>query len=261
MLQISVAELLTYALVFLRIGAMMFCLPIFGDSAIPMRAKILVAFSFSVLFTTLLGPEWVMPNSVDPIFVTVLIAKEILIGVIVGWCAKLIFDGLVMSASIVGYQMGFGTAGLFIPDMGTTADAFTVLHRTLMLLIFLSLNLHYIYVSAILETFRLIPPGGIALPSDLGEFLISLIAQLMVTALQLAAPVFVALLFAMSALGLAARTVPQLNVFVVSFPVSFFLGIIVYGATLPLYPGWIDTKMQQNYEDIISIVSSMSGKG
>lgn len=261
MLQLSVAELLTYALVFLRIGSMMFCLPVFGDNSVPLKAKILVAFSMAMLFTTLLGPEWVMPNSVDPIFIFVLISKEILLGIIIGWCAKLVFDGLVMSASVVGYQMGFGTAGMFNPDMGTTADAFTIMHRMLMMLIFLALNLHHVYVSAILETFRLIPPGGIALPADLGEFMISLAAQLMVTALQLAAPVFVALLFAMSALGLAARTVPQLNVFVVSFPVSFFLGLVIYVATLPLYPGWIDSTIQQNYEQMLSIISSMQAKG
>lgn len=57
-------------------------------------------------------------------------------------------------------------------------------------------------------------------------------------ALQLATPILVALLFTMAALGILARTVPQLNVFIVSFPISFAVGLTIYIATLPLYPNW-----------------------
>ena len=49
-----------------------------------------------------------------------------------------------MVANLVGYQMGFGTANLLLP-WDLQINAFTALHRILVLVFFPQPGLHYIY--------------------------------------------------------------------------------------------------------------------
>ena len=72
------------------------------------------------------------------------------------------------------------------------------------------------------------------------------------TAVQLAAPILVGLLFSTAALGLINRAVPQANVFVMSFPANFFVGLFLYMAMLPLLPGWLENYFKNSQEQIMS---------
>ena len=72
--------------------------------------------------------------------------------------------------------------------------------------------------------------------------------------------VIISLMFTMSALGLLARTVPQMQVFQMSFPLSFFLGIIIYIALIPMYPEWTSMHFKANIDQINSLIRAMSMK-
>ena len=246
------------AVVFIRISAIMFALPIFGDQTTPVRVRILLSVALAFLIYPLISPDWlaIMPTSF--IAFAILIIKELLIGLMIGYVARIAFDSMVSAAKIVSFQMGFGTANLFMPSADYPMDSFTGFHRTLMILLFFSLNLHQIYISALVETFAVIPSGGIQLKPGLGLFLINLTASLFVVAIKLAAPILIALMFAMSALGLIARTVPQMNVFVLSFPVSFFLGLLIYIACLPFFPEWLSQHFAHSNEQILTSIKGLT---
>lgn len=238
---IPIMDIVGYVLVFLRIGAIYFALPIIGDSPTPLRVRILLSLATAICVIPLLPNNWVGDLSLGPVTIGVVVIKELLIGLVLGFAARLAFDGLIMAASIVGYQMGFGTANLLVPDAQMQMDGFTAFHRILMILIFFSLNMHHTYIYAIFDTFTYIPLGLSHFSNDFAPFFIKATSAVFTTALQLAAPVLVALMFAMAALGLVARTVPQMNIFTISFPVSFFIGLVVYVSTFPFLPGWLET--------------------
>jgi flagellar biosynthetic protein FliR len=119
------------------------------------------------------------------------------------------------------------------------------------------MNLHFLFFDAIAQCFELIPLGGAVAHTGLMNLLIKLSSGLFVISLQLAAPVLVALLFTMAALGLAARAVPQLNVFVLSFPISFFVGLLVYIATFPFMPEWMNTHFTNTHNHLLTALSSL----
>jgi flagellar biosynthetic protein FliR len=128
----------------------------------------------------------------------------------------------------------------------------------LVMLIFLSLGLHQVFYGAIADTFRLIPAGGAHMDGTLGIVLVQLTAGLLTVAVQLAAPILVALLFTMAAMGLVARTVPNMNAFVMSFPASFLVGLIVYVATLPFFPGWMESHFQTVHEQLFGTIRALA---
>ena len=227
--------ILTGALVFIRISALMFALPIFGDSTTPIRIRILLAVAVAFGLFPVIPQTWAPSFDLAMVEIFILIGKEILIGLIIGFSAKMFFEGVVMAAHFVGYQMGFGTSNLFIPDGGLQINGFTALHRNIVMLLFLTLGLHHVFLEAIVGTFQLIPAGEVTLRGDLATALIEMTAGIFVTAMKLGAPILIALLFTMAALGLIAKTVPQMNIFTMSFPISFFVGLLIYAATVPFF--------------------------
>jgi flagellar biosynthetic protein FliR len=181
----------------------------------------------------------------------------LLIGAVIGFAAKLLFEGIILAANLVGYQMGFGTGSLLIGDSDVEMTSFTALHRMVVTLIFLTLSLHHSFIRAIASTFDLIP-AGTSLPSHgLVKMVIDSTGAIFSTAIQLAAPIFVGMLFTTAALGLIARTVPQLNVFTLSFPISFFVGLGIYIATTPYLTGWIETHFSHLEEVLLTTISGL----
>ncbi|MCX6123536.1 MAG: flagellar biosynthetic protein FliR [Proteobacteria bacterium] len=243
MFPIDTDQILTAAAVFLRITCIITLLPLFGDGGVPVRIRLMLSAALTAGIYPLVPPSYsaIMHNAVAAGVgsMTLLVIKEMFIGLVLGYVAKLAFDGIVMSANVVGIQMGFNTSNIFLPDSSETTNGFSALHRLLIILVFLSLNMHHVYLSTIHDSFQLIPLGFAWPSSSLAQIMVHVSASLFVTALQLAAPTLVGLLFATAALGLVSRAVPQANVFVLSFPVSFFTGLFIYMAMLPMLPGWL----------------------
>ena len=145
-----------------------------------------------------------------------------------------------------------------VPDAGAPLSAFAAFHRIVFMLIFLLLNLHMFYIKALVDTFQLIPCGGYSFDRAIVDIMILVSSALFTTAIQLAAPILISLMFTMSALGLLARTVPQMQVFQMSFPLSFFLGIIIYIALIPMFPEWASIHFKANIDQIETMIKAMA---
>ncbi len=249
--------LLPGGLAFLRIGAILLALPLIGDPPTPMRVRVLLALSLAIGLSSLI-PKIALPSlETDVLSVALIVCREVVIGMVIGYLARMCFDGILMAASIVAYQMGFGTSSLFVPDAGAQMDAFSAFHRVVVMLIFLALDLHHVFIGAIAETFVLIPAGTATMNTSLATMFITLTGGILSIAIQLSAPILVAMLFTMAGLGLVARTVPQMNVFTMSFPVSFFLGMVLYIATLPFFPNWMQSHFLDQRTTLTAAIKSM----
>lgn len=252
-------QLLIGAISFVRIGGIVFTMPVFGDSPIPLQARILLSVGLAITLYPFYSPAWNTHPFPNDLFVFLfLILKELLIGLVLGLVARLGFDGVVAAASVVASQMGFGSDRLFLADLESEIDGFSALHRMLVMIIFLGLGLHSVFFNALLDSFRLIQPGGAQISGPLVNVLIEGTGSILKIAIQLSAPVLIALLFTTAALGLVSRAVPQLNAFSMSFPVSFLVGLIVYAATIPLFPDWITSHFEETKVVLRTIMISLT---
>lgn len=243
----------TFALIFVRASCILFAIPIFGEQGTPLRWRLLFAAVLGLAFSALISPITNVAAFKDVTTFGLAIANEVLLGAVFGFAGRLFFDAIVMAASIVGFQMGFGTADLFVGDSTTAMNSFTALHRTLVMLFFLALNLHHVFLAAIYESLVIAPPGsGFIIDHRFAEHAVTISAAMFPIAVKLAAPVIAALLFTMAVMGVMARAVPQMNVFMMSFPISFFLGLFVYLAMMPLLPGWLKDNFQDSVANLIT---------
>ena len=252
-----VQDFLRGALVFLRITGVLFMVPIFGDSVTPPRVRILLGVALTLGLYPIISTKWMPEIPSDIISTAFVVGRELFIGMVLGFVTKATFEGLVMAANLVGFQMGFGTGSLFMAESEGQINSFAALHKGIIMLIFLSLSLHHLFIQGIVDSFTLIPGGMATGGKSLYEMLIHVSSGVFVVSIQLAAPIIVALLFAMATMGLLARAVPQLNVFVLSFPASFFVGLLIYIATLPFFPNWIRDHMIAEQESIRSALLNL----
>lgn len=254
----DVDTIINHGLAFLRVGGMVFALPILGDAPTPVPARILLSATLTAAVAHTIPTTPIITQNADILLLAATVVKELIIGIAIGYLARVSFDGLLMAASITGYQMGFGTASLFLPDAGAQMDTFTSFHRIIMMTIFLMLNLHHLFIDAILTTFNMLPLGKVTIAiAPLSSTIFQVTGNIFKVALQLGAPVLIALMFTQAALGLVARAVPQLNVFILSFPASFSVGMVVYIATLPFFPEWMGAHYMGTRELFMTAVKAM----
>ena len=79
-----------------------------------------------------------------------------------------------------------------------------------------------------------------------------------VVAAKIAAPVIAVLFFTSVALGLIARTVPQMNIFIVGFPLKLAIGLLGVGFSLPLLSYLLRNLFHRMGDDIILLMKLMS---
>jgi len=224
----------TFLLVLLRVSGILIVAPIFGHQAVPQQIKIGFALCLSLILVPLVSTVPVsFPQAIIPL--GLFLAKELVAGLFIGFTFLLIFYGVEMGGSIVGMQIGFGLVNVIDPQSGQEVSVIGTLQFLLAMLFFLAINGHHIIISSILDSFKIIPPGGVQFSSPVGEKIIRMVAACFVIAIKIAAPLMVTLFLTDVALAMIARTIPQMNVFIVGFPLKIGVGFLMLIFTLPLF--------------------------
>ena len=222
-----------FLFVLARLSAAVVAVPIFGARGVPAMTKI----GLAVLLSLIVLPLQAAPAGPAPgnllVFASVL-GSEVLVGLAIGVAASLVFHALEMGASLVGVQMGFGLQGVIDPLTGAQSSVIDQFYRLLVTLIFFAINGHYLVIGGLLQTFEVVPPGTADLTLIAGERVTPFFTALFVVALRIAMPVMGALMLTDLAMGLVARTVPQMNVLIVGFPLKIGVGVLVLAASVPL---------------------------
>ena len=223
-----------FLLVLMRASGLFLIAPVFSDKSVPtlVRVGLLILLS-GIIVSAMAHPD--LPP-IDSIWVLVgLAAKEILVGVIIGLVFQLLFMGVKTGGHLVGYQMGF--AMVAVPDVDTSGQV-SIIGRFWFLagmLIFFALNGHHLVLTALADSYRVMPPGRIGLDAGVAEMVIKYTAYVFIIAIKVAAPIMITLFLVDISLGTIAKTMPTMNVFFVGFPIKIGAGLAVIAMSLPLF--------------------------
>jgi flagellar biosynthetic protein FliR len=256
-LSISLPQLQMFFFVFLRVGAILMSIPVFESRSIPHLFKLGLAFATSaILFPMLqLSP---LPVSMSILSFGIGAAGEILIGLVIGFSVKLIFAGIQLAGQMAGYQMGMAIANVMDPSESQQIPVLGQFNNLVALLVFLSINAHYWFIRALTQSYRLVPPLNVHLESSLMDRLIYLSGKMFVIAIQVGAPVTAVLLVTTVAFGLVARTVPQMNVFIVAMPLKIGVGLLFLGFSLPYFSVFLKKIFNGLGQHIMLMLTAMS---
>lgn len=231
----SPREVILFALVLSRVAGIFAALPVFGGRRLPTRVKVTVIFMITLTCYPVLAvtPPRQMPG--DAFSLGLLALSEVMVGLTLAFVTQIVFAAVEFSGQIIGMQMGFTISSLIDPNFGNQAQVMSVMQTLLATLLFLSLNIHHVFIGTIIDSFRVIPVGGWHMSGELLQFLTGRTADVFSIGIRLAAPVMVALLITSVALGIMARAFPQMNIFMLSMPLNIGLGLIILGSTLTIF--------------------------
>lgn len=214
-----------------RTAALVGSMPVIGGGQTPMRFKAALALAISLVIFPVVEP--LLPRvAFEPWTLALLLAKEVTLGLLVGFVARLIFTAVEFGGTIIGYQMGFAAANVFDPQNQRQISLMSQFQNVFAILIFLAVNGHFLLLRAMVESYRLLPPGTENFSGGAIPYLMALAGNMFVLGVKFSAPVLAVLLLSGLILGIMSRVFPQLNVFMLSYPVNIGLAFLVMGLTL-----------------------------
>jgi len=216
---------------FARIAALVSAAPVIGTRSVPVRVKLALAIALTVALAPLAPP---MP-ALDPLSVAgvLITAQQLLTGLAMGFAVRLVMVVLEIAGQQIAQLMGLGFASLTDPQSGVQTPMVSQFYVLLATLVFLGLDGHLMVFRILAESFTSLPVG---LAGVSGNGLWTLAGQagwVFSAGLLLALPAIAAMLVVNLAFGVMARSAPQLNIFVIGFPVSMLFGLFVIFFTLP----------------------------
>ncbi|VAX04759.1 Flagellar biosynthesis protein FliR, partial [hydrothermal vent metagenome] len=196
---------------------MFMLLPALGETAIPMRVRLVMALAVTFLIYTLVSASLPgIPSS--PLMLGLLIVIEVFIGVMIGTAIRLLLSALHTAGTIIAMQTGLAMAMAFDPAQGAqSALMSTFLTLMAVVLIFIT-NMHYMMIAAMLDSYSLFPVGTEINTGDFAETVIRTVANSFLIGIQIASPFIVYGLIFNVGLGIIARLMPQLQVFFIAMP-------------------------------------------
>jgi flagellar biosynthetic protein FliR len=242
--------MVVFLLVLVRASAIFLIAPVLGNANTPARIKIGLSFMLALIFTPLLMSTPLHLVVSNPFDLAVAIAAELMLGVLIGFMAQLMFVAVEFAGQMVGQQMGFGMANVFDPQSKAQVSVTAQLYLLVGVLVFLLLDGHHWILLALAKSFQTIPLGTFRFDERALNVLLGASTDLFWVALTLMAPVLGVLALAEVAMSIVARIMPQMNVFVASFPVKVGLGVITMTLSFPLMIGAIATFTERSFAGI-----------
>lgn len=218
-------------LVFFRLGTAVMVFPGLSDPSINPRARILFAFTASLVIWPFVGPT--LPD-LPPDFLTfiALLFGEILLGYLMGISARLFINAMNVAGEMISFAAGFQAATMFDPNSASQSSAPTILLLLIAGMMVFAMNLHHMMLQGIVQSYTAFPPGKLPQVGDVTQAVIQIIQNLFMIGVQISAPVVVIGFLGYAIFGIYNRLIPQLHVFFVALPISIFVGVLVLGLTL-----------------------------
>lgn len=233
-------------LIIARVSAFFIVLPLFSHRTIPATHRIAFAVILSWMMYYTLEVE---PFEINGDYI-LLIIKEVILGLFIGLLAYIIMSAVQIAGGFIDFQMGFAMANVIDPQTGAQTPLIGQFLNTLALLLLLALNGHHLLLDGIFYSYQFMPMEMVW-PAFGQEnyvvFIMKTFAGVFAVAFQMSIPIVATIFLVDIALGITARTVPQLNIFVIGFPIKIAVGFLV----LLVMMGVLMAVVQQLFEIMV----------
>jgi flagellar biosynthetic protein FliR len=242
--QIGEQHVVSFFLVLARIGPLFVIAPLFSSKMVPVRARGVAAVALAVGLSPIALKDAKVPT--DALTLAGLIGKEALVGFAFAFTIAVLFAAVSIAGSFLDTLIGFSYGGLVDPVNGNQSTVLSQLYTLVGVMIFIAIGGDTWMIQGLAKTYDLV---GLTQMPALGTLVGGAqhtFATIFISAVELAAPVLIALIITDAGFGVVSRVMPQLNVFAVGFPAKILVGFLIVAASLPFVAGWIGNQLQQS---------------
>ncbi len=246
-------------LAFVRIASMIALMPVLGSASIPPTVKAGLSLILCFILFPFIQQHSAMPlPQTTGIFIYKII-MEVFVGIVIGFISSMLFSSVQFAGYLIDTLTGFSFVELVDPFTDTSISVIGQFNVLIFTIIFFLINGHYFMILAIQKSFEVVPLLGVGFnPGKLVDFMTSQTGAIFVVAFKLCAPMFVALIITQVALGVVARTVPQINVFFVGVPLNIVVAFCVLIIVLPNLATLFKSVFENMMQDIWKLLYLMA---
>jgi len=234
-----------------RLSGLMLFAPFFGSSVIPSRVKAGLVMALTLLLFPIIG-QGIGPYAL--IDWPIVVFREFLIGAGMGIATNLAFEATQLAGQIVGMQMGYSLVNLLDPQTQVDTTVVAVFYESIVMLIFLHMDVHYWLLRAIGDSFVYLPPSAGHLSGLFTLAVLNTCGRVFGLGVQIAAPVLAATLVTDILLGLLGKASTQLPLMLMGPAIKTLLGILILMASLKYWPDLFHKLFQNTFENGIHIL-------
>ncbi|MBU8921014.1 MAG: flagellar biosynthetic protein FliR [Bacteroidales bacterium] len=232
-LSYNISDMIWFLLILVRVATIIFVMPVFGAKFLPSQWKIGFAVILAVLLSMVIHPLEQNARLATAGGLMLGVGSEVMIGLVLGLTTGFIFYSVMLWGQLIGAQMGLGLANIVDPTAGGDISVVSQFYYMFAIVIFLSIDGHHMLINGMLDSYDYFPAGAMTFPFKSLRSFIELSGSIFTVAVQLAASMIVLLLLVSTILGVIARTVPQMNIFIVGFPLKLFVGLLGLVLSVP----------------------------
>lgn len=236
----TLAQVQIFILILVRISCFVYTAPFFSTSNVPSRVKIgLAVFVSFLLYGTV--AELTTLEYTGLIGYAVIVLKEGITGLMIGFVANLCNSIILFAGHIVSMDIGLSMATEFDINMNTETTVISELYYYFVLLLLIATNMERYILQAIADSYTLIPINGQVFNVDgLLLTITTYMTDSFVIAFRIVLPVFACIMILNCILGVMARVAPQMNMFAVGMQMKILVGMAVMFITVTIFTGVAD---------------------
>ncbi|HEY8344811.1 MAG TPA: flagellar biosynthetic protein FliR [Bacillota bacterium] len=254
-------QFVLYLLVYARVFGLLQTAPVFQNKSISgfLRSG-LALFVSLVIFPPLANVTDLNLPHIGSFLL--LVGGELIIGFTIGYILNLAFAGVQLAGSFIETPMGLGMVNVIDPQYGGQIPIIGQLFQLIALWLFLLVNAHHLLFDFLLMTYKLLPVGKALNINNGAAMILRAFGGVFWLGLQIAIPIMGVLFLTDLGLGVLSRLIPQINVFVISFPVKISLGLILILLSLPVFVRWLAqffSSIGNYWPEAVSMIKSLAG--
>lgn len=225
---------LVYLMIWARMMGIVFLFPFFSYRGVPLVVRIWLSLVIALLIFLSMEerPEPAFRDSLEMVLV---LGREVLTGLALGYLVTLMFSLFLNAGQLVDLKSGLMLSGVFEPQFGSRVTIMGQFYYLLALVFYLTLNGHHYFLQALADSYEIIPLDSPFLGAAQPGGMITIFADIFTLAFQLVAPIIIILMIVDIALGLIAKTVPQVHVFILGLPLKIGLSMLLFAVLLPVF--------------------------
>lgn len=233
-----------FILIFFRLVGFFLLVPVLGSTVIPVRIRVLLLLFLSVIFWPVVetAPEMEME------YLFIYCFSEFARGLLMGFISMLVFSTLQLSGQFLDLRMGFAIVNVMDPLQGRPVPLMGQFLNILAVLIFLLLEGHHQVLQIFARSFSSVPPGTTLSLTRAFPYLLRFLGDIFILAFRVALPIIIILFIVDIAFGFLARTVPQINIFIVGLPTKIFMGFLLLFLTWSIYHDFLVRLFLEHFQ-------------
>ena len=219
--------------IFIRLISFLGIITAFFPNSTPKSLKIFFTMIISFMLANVVSHSSIAAiNSNFTLFIYIL--NEFMTGIFLGFMVNLCFYIFEFAGSLMDMQIGLSMLSMYDPNLKTNATLLSRIVYWVGILEFLAINGHHIILKELFASFNVISIGKSIIYQNNMTVILKAFEQYFVIALRIALPIAFIVLIADLTLGLISRTVPQLNIMILGFPLKILIGIGAFLIALPI---------------------------